>query len=347
MKRTTLLFALGIVAVGRYSPCFPVPVIADHSVVVMAEKIPARWIDSVKTMQLAYPGESHGKGLLYGMKLLQAVDNRFAVDTAYGKAPRVATKDNLRVHRARYDNSPALRYPAGSSLRWRESGGEEHMWTSSFAVSAVKAQITMARDTLRNPYRAFTFGWCWDMCWQAPCVAIGEWAGRAYYWGDSSCTGTSCWRESYVNNWDTTETRINLQMYLDVWDALGKAFPSTAMIYSTGPVDGSCKSGCKGFQRNRKHEFIRNWVKRNVAGERFLFDYADILSWNNEGERHTVTEGGYTFQAIHPDNDAEYDGGTGSCHISEEGTVRLAKAMWWLLARVAGWDGVTDGTGIR
>ena len=26
-------------------------------------------------------------------------------------------------------------------------------------------------------------------------------------------------------------------------------------------------------------------------------------------------------------------------HISDAGTIRLAKAMWWMLARIAGWDG--------
>ena len=28
-------------------------------------------------------------------------------------------------------------------------------------------------------------------------------------------------------------------------------------------------------------------------------------------------------------------------HISEAGALRLAKAMWWMLARIAGWDGGT------
>jgi hypothetical protein len=28
-------------------------------------------------------------------------------------------------------------------------------------------------------------------------------------------------------------------------------------------------------------------------------------------------------------------------HIGQRGALRLAKAMWWMLARMAGWDGVT------
>jgi hypothetical protein len=26
-------------------------------------------------------------------------------------------------------------------------------------------------------------------------------------------------------------------------------------------------------------------------------------------------------------------------HIGSDGALRLAKAMWWMLARIAGWDG--------
>jgi len=34
-------------------------------------------------------------------------------------------------------------------------------------------------------------------------------------------------------------------------------------------------------------------------------------------------------------------------HIGEIGALRLAKAMWWMLARIAGWDGITtDMAGI-
>lgn len=34
-----------------------------------------------------------------------------------------------------------------------------------------------------------------------------------------------------------------------------------------------------------------------------------------------------------------YDGGHGGCHIAEDGTTLIGKALWVMLARVAGWDG--------
>ena len=31
-------------------------------------------------------------------------------------------------------------------------------------------------------------------------------------------------------------------------------------------------------------------------------------------------------------------------HMGPESGIRLAKAMWWMLARIAGWDGGEDST---
>jgi len=49
---------------------------------------------------------------------------------------------------------------------------------------------------------------------------------------------------------------------------------------------------------------------------------------------------------IHPDNQKDYDESFNEIaftdadedHIGEVGALRLAKAMWWMLARMAGWE---------
>ena len=99
-----------------------------------------------------------------------------------------------------------------------------------------------------------------------------------------------------------------------------------------------------GYQRYLKHEAIRQYVEDNDG---ILFDYADILCWNDSGEQYTTTwtdpsDVLHTFQIGHPDNTVGgtgYNDGEGGCHIEEEGCLRLAKAMWWMLARIAGWQG--------
>ena len=66
-----------------------------------------------------------------------------------------------------------------------------------------------------------------------------------------------------------------------------------------------------------------------------LFDYADILCFDDDGSGSTDNFNGTTFPAITPTNLSPISAG----HISKAGGVRLAKAMWWMLARIAGWDG--------
>jgi len=84
-----------------------------------------------------------------------------------------------------------------------------------------------------------------------------------------------------------------------------------------------------------KHEAIRSYVRANTS--RILFDYADILCYNDDGTTATQTWNGHTYPGITAQNLGDESIG----HIGSAGAIRLAKAQWWLLARLAGWDGGT------
>jgi len=107
----------------------------------------------------------------------------------------------------------------------------------------------------------------------------------------------------------------------------------TKVFFTTGTVD--TYTGEIAFIKQQGYELIRDHV--SADNTLILFDYADILCYNDAGELQTDTWDGHTFPIIHPDN--EEGGNTG--HIGMNGAVRLAKAMWWMLARIAGWDGNT------
>lgn len=110
---------------------------------------------------------------------------------------------------------------------------------------------------------------------------------------------------------------------------------ATKIFFTTGPVDGYMASGSSGYDQYLKWQIIRDSVNNDAT--RYFFDYADILSYNNSGELKTATYDGHTFPVIHPDN----EGGAYTGHIGSVGAIRLAKAMWWLLARMQGWNGGT------
>jgi hypothetical protein len=105
------------------------------------------------------------------------------------------------------------------------------------------------------------------------------------------------------------------------------------VFFTTGPVDGGNASGETGYNKSVNYESIRSYVKANSS--RILFDYADILCFNDNGSTNTTTWNGHTYPIITATNLG--DGSIG--HIGSAGTIRLAKAMWWMLARMAGWDG--------
>jgi hypothetical protein len=88
-----------------------------------------------------------------------------------------------------------------------------------------------------------------------------------------------------------------------------------------------------------KNEYIRNYVSNTTDG--ILFDYADILCWDENGRAtRTWTDWSGTqevYSTISPDNSLDLDGAyqkDDGDHIGERGALRLAKALWWMLAKM-------------
>lgn len=85
-----------------------------------------------------------------------------------------------------------------------------------------------------------------------------------------------------------------------------------------------------------QHEQIRSFVAEDHS--RILFDYADILCYDDGStEPATSTWNGNVYPIITAANGIPEETG----HITKSGAIRLAKAMWWMLARIAGWEEVS------
>jgi len=324
--KKALVLSLAIVIYGT-TTCYSQAIIVDHnSVDGFDAGIPQFYIDEVKKMLLNYPGESHGNGMLSGLRLLELRDSRFAVSILTEGAPEAETDQCLRVHRPEW---------RGSS--WNKWGtGEEDTWTNQTAIDRLNSHFAYARDVLNNPFDVFAFGWCWDMTWhnspggEVDPIYNVRWAGSSVGGPD----GDLRWGLD-ADDTTLTENSVSLQNYLDAWNYYQQNNPDTMIAYSTGPVDTSEESG---YQRYLKNERIREWVRNST--NRVLFDYADILTYNNAGEQNTALWDGHTYPVEHPENEGEDDPfGYGSGHLSNEGYLKIGKAMWVLLAKKAGWDG--------
>lgn len=279
-------------------------IIADHTVVDLYDDIPQQWIDSVKTMWLSYAGESHSDAILDGLESLEAASATYAINVTTSGTPEGSTSSYLRVSEATwgdYDNSSGWIYDYGQE-DWI-TGNASTATLDPVAVARTKAGITYSNSNDLT-ISAFGFGWCYDCVGIDTCLKIID---------------------PYI-----TATKDYIDYCADSID--------TKVFFTTGPIDSDLSTLAdaseKAYTNSVRWDILRDTVANDES--RILFDYADILSYNNDGEQQTQTWDGHTYPVIHPDNAMQGDGNdTG--HIGEDGSIRLAKAMWWMLAKMAGW----------
>lgn len=325
MRRVFLFVILSQISLIHYSQ-----IIADHTIVADYDKIPQNYIDIVKKMWFVIPGESHAGGYIGGLLELEKLDSRFKFNYVTSGTPEAYTTEHLRASLATWGDYT-------NSSGWIYSYGEEDWWTNPTAIARTKAGITYC-NTHSLTISAFGFGWCYDA------YADGSTAGTdpvygCHWWGwsEGSPTGNSAWGID-AGDYSVTGNDVSMDTYLAATQAyidycVANGY-TTKVFFTTGPVDKgvTARPDEEFYQAYLKYEHIRDYVKAD--GTRILFDYADILCYDDSGTPSTKTWNGITFPAIAPAYNVDE-----SAHISVSANLRLGKAIWWMLARIAGWDG--------
>lgn len=130
-----------------------------------------------------------------------------------------------------------------------------------------------------------------------------------------------------LNDWNANQ----VQDYLNAIHALEQEFPDITFIYMTSTAESS---GAEGWNRAQRNQQIRDFC---IDHQKILFDFEDLDS-TYQGTQEIAYYEGHPFPIQHPAFYGDYQW----THVNQLGCEIKAKAMWWLLARLNGWDGGVD-----
>ena len=244
-------------------------------------------------------------------------------------------------------------------LEWIDSAQANQKW--HYAHTSHGGQLTTGLDRIETADPTYNVARANSSLPNVPgalCIFDGQ-EGDTYitpeeYWRTAS--GMNKTRDVLDNNptinvsqwcWCTqvnTYSENDVQEYLDSIAILEAEFPEVTFIYmtgnaQTGPGNHYNQNLAQGYNRFLRNEQIRDYCNTN---NKVLFDFADIDCWwyNPSSEEWELSTYEYwngsenvTVPFEHPQYNLNQSG-----HTSYENCENKGKAVWWMMAKLTGWD---------
>jgi hypothetical protein len=130
-----------------------------------------------------------------------------------------------------------------------------------------------------------------------------------------------------------------VQEYLNAMATFEQQFPDVTFIYFTGNAQaGGIFDPQTGYDRHQRCDLIRQYC---AANNKILFDFEDLDSWYN-GEFSYYLHNGDTVPIQHNAYNGDECG-----HVNSLSTLQKGYAVWWMMARLRGWEPITQSLNIK
>jgi hypothetical protein len=120
--------------------------------------------------------------------------------------------------------------------------------------------------------------------------------------------------------------------YLDSMAVLEGEYPGVTFVYMTGNAQAS---GAEGYNRHLRNTQIREHCEDTG---RLLFDFADLDCWWYDSSDGQWEQSTYAWQGTQVPVEHPQFNGDEAAHTTYESCEQKGRALWWLLALIAGWD---------